>query len=177
MPAQRSTADIAACRGEPQDHLFLFSGARQLPSNKGCLALASGHRHAWTRTIPIGVDRVRQVELLERRTWDHRARDLLAPSRLVERARSPGCVLYLRSVVRKSMVVSKIFEADWFHLPMGHDQKFPVSYRSRQGLAVHWVADLLLFPGRSSIFGSPFCSQQKVTGLDNTIPIDPSFVL
>jgi hypothetical protein len=33
MPAQKSTVDIAAYRGEPQDHLFLFSGARQLPSN------------------------------------------------------------------------------------------------------------------------------------------------
>jgi hypothetical protein len=71
------------------------------------------------------------------------------------------------------MVVSKILDADWFHIPMGHDQKFPVSCRSRQALAIHWVADLLLFLGHSSSFGSPFCPQEKVKGVGNITFIDP----
>ena len=80
MPARKIAAEIAACRGEPEDYLSLFSGTHQLPSKQGCPALVSGHRFVWTRTTPIGVDRVQQVELLERRTWDRRARGLLATS-------------------------------------------------------------------------------------------------
>jgi hypothetical protein len=45
---------------------------------------------------------------------------------------------------------------------------------SHRGWEIHGVADLLLFPGLSSYLGTPFCPQEKVTGLDNTISIDPS---
>ena len=94
-PAQKSRVDIPACRGEPGNHLFSFSGAYQPPSKQGCPALDSRHQCAWTRTTPIGVDRVRQVELLERRTWDRRSQGLLEPSRWVETARPQGCFLFL----------------------------------------------------------------------------------
>lgn len=78
--AQKSAAALAACRGEAEDRPSLFSGVYQPPSKQGCPAPASGHRYAWTHTTLISVDRVRQVELLERRTWHRRARGLLAPS-------------------------------------------------------------------------------------------------
>ena len=80
VPARKSAAEIAACRGEAEDRHSLFSGVCQPPSRCDCSVLASGHRCAWTRMTPIGVDRVQQVELLERRTWDRHARGLLAPS-------------------------------------------------------------------------------------------------
>ena len=53
MPAQKSAAGIAAYHGEPEDCPSLFSGSHQLPSKQGCPALASGHRCAWARMIPI----------------------------------------------------------------------------------------------------------------------------
>ena len=80
MPVQKSAAGIAACHGEAEDRPSFVSGAYQPPSRSDCSALAYGHRCAWTRTTPITVDRVRQVELPETRTWDRRARGLLAPS-------------------------------------------------------------------------------------------------
>jgi hypothetical protein len=104
---------------------------------------------------PIGVDRVRQVEPQERRIWDDRVRGLLAPLRLAERARSPGGVWYLCPVVRRAMVVSKVFGADWLHLPMeGRGQKFPAICLFRQGLAFHWAVEpfcmSILFAGKKS---------------------------
>ena len=57
-------------------------------------------------------------------------------------AQSPGCILYLHPVVKRAMVVSKVFGADRFHLPKGYGQKFPVSCLSRQGLAIHWSVKL-----------------------------------
>ena len=92
MPVRKGAAGIAACRSEPEDRPSFVSGAYQPPSRQGFPAPSSGLRCARTRTTPIGVDRVQQVELLERRTSDRRARGLLAPSRLVERARSPEFV-------------------------------------------------------------------------------------
>ena len=65
-------------------------------------------------------------------------------------------------------------EAEAFHLPIGgHDQKFPVICLSHQVLAIHRAADLLHFPSLSSYFGRPFCPQEKVKGVGNTISIDP----
>ena len=98
VPAERSAADTAACHGEAEGRPSLFSGAYQPRPRSDCAAVASGHRRAWKHTTPIGVNRAQQVELRERRTWDRRARGLLEPSRWVETARSPGCVLFLLSV-------------------------------------------------------------------------------
>jgi hypothetical protein len=68
---------------------------------------------------------------------------------------------------------AKAFEAESFHLPMAHGQNFPVICLSHHGWAIHWAADLLLFLGVASCSGHPFCPQEKVTGLVNTISIDP----
>jgi hypothetical protein len=57
---------------------------------------------------PIGVDRVPQVELLERPTWDRGTRGLLEPSRSVEMARSPEYVLFqLPFAKARAVMVSK----------------------------------------------------------------------
>ena len=110
MPAQKSAVELAACRGEAEVRPSLFSGVYQPPSSSDCSALASGHRYAWTHTTPIGVDRVQQVELLERQTWDRRVRGLLAHSGYVERALSPRYVLFLLRVAkgRAAMVSQSI---------------------------------------------------------------------
>lgn len=57
------------------------------------------------------------------------------------------------------MVVSKLFEDNFFHLPMGRGQRFLLSYVSRQGWARHWAAGPQ-FP--SSCFELPFYPQKKV---------------
>jgi hypothetical protein len=69
------------------------------------------------------------------------------------------------------MVVSKVFGADWFHLPMGHGQNFPVICVSHQGWAIHWAADLQ-FPGLSGCVVHPLFPQEKVKGVGNTISIN-----
>ena len=111
--AQKNAAGRVVCRGEAEDHLSLFSGAHQPPPKEDSPALASGRRYAWTRTTPIGVHIVRQVEQLERRTLDRRVQDQQAPSECLQRARWPGGVWLLRFVVRRAMVVSKVFKADF----------------------------------------------------------------
>ncbi|KAK9846762.1 hypothetical protein MYU51_001307 [Penicillium brevicompactum] len=61
-----------------------------------------------SRQILSGVGRVRQFELLERRTWDRRSQGLLEPSRWVETARSQGCVLFLLPAAKgRAAMVSK----------------------------------------------------------------------
>ena len=57
---------------------------------------------------------------------------------------------------------------------MGHGQNFPVICLSLQGWVIPWAAYLLHFPGLSSCFGTPFCPQEKVSGLNNIIAFDPS---
>lgn len=42
MPAPKSAAGLAACRGEAEGHLSFFSGAHQLPPKEDSPALASG---------------------------------------------------------------------------------------------------------------------------------------
>jgi hypothetical protein len=49
---------------------------------------------------------------------------------------------------------------------MAHGHKFPVICLFRQGLAFHWGADLLHFPGLWSRFVCPFCSQEKSQGCE-----------
>ena len=55
---------------------------------------------------------------------------------------------------------------------MGISQSFPVICLPRQGCASPWAADLLLFPGVARCSWHPFCPQEKVNGLVNTISID-----
>jgi hypothetical protein len=43
---------------------------------------------------------------------------------------------------------------------MGHGQNFLVISLFRQGLAFHWAADLLHFPGLWSCVVHPFCPQE-----------------
>lgn len=86
----------------------------------------------------------------------------------------PGCVSkddYSHRV--RLQWSAKAFEAESFHLPMGHGQKFPVICLSLQGWANFWAADLLLFPGVASCSGRSFCPQEKFNGLVDTISIDP----
>jgi hypothetical protein len=65
---------------------------------------------------------------------------------------------------------AKEFEADGFYLPMeGHDLKIPVYGPYHYGLAIHWAAVFLAFPGLASCLGSPFCPQEKLKDLDSTV--------
>jgi hypothetical protein len=109
-PVQKSAVELAASRGEAEDHPSLSSGVSRPPSKSDCSAVASGHRRALTHTTPIDVDRDQQVELLERQTWDRHVRGLLAPARWVETARSPRYVLLLLRVAkgRATMVSQRI---------------------------------------------------------------------
>jgi hypothetical protein len=68
MPVRKSAVELAASRGEAEDRPSLPSGMCQPLSKTDCSAVASGHLRAWTHTTPIGVDRVRQVELREKQT-------------------------------------------------------------------------------------------------------------
>jgi hypothetical protein len=110
MPVRKSAVELASSCGKAGDRPSLFSRTHQPPSRSGCSALASVHQCAWTRTTPIGVDRVQQVGLLERQTWDRRVLGLLAHSGWVERARSPRYVLFLLRVAngRAAMVSQSI---------------------------------------------------------------------
>lgn len=112
-PVRESAAGIAACRGEAEDRPPLCSDVCQPLSLSEFSALASGHGFAWTHMAPIGIYRVQEVQLLERWTWDRGVRGLLALSRWVERARSPGYVLILLPVTRKwaAMVSQNIWSS------------------------------------------------------------------
>ena len=44
----------------------------------------------------------------------------------------------------------------------GHDLKVPEYGPYHQGLAIHWAAVLLAFPGLASCSRHPFCPQEKV---------------
>ena len=51
----------------------------------------------------------------------------------------------------------------------GHDLKIPVYGPYHYGLAIHWAAVFLAFPGLASCLGSPFCPQEKLKDLDSTV--------
>jgi hypothetical protein len=109
MPVRKRAVELAASRGEAEDRPFLSSGGCQAPSKSDCSAVDFGYRCPWTRTTTIGADRVQQVGLLERQTWDQRVLGLLEPSRWVERARSPKYVLFLLCVEKgRATMVSQI---------------------------------------------------------------------
>ena len=110
MPVQKSAVELAASRGEAEDRPSLSSGTYQPPSRSHCSGQSFGHRCAWKRMTPIGVDRIQRVGLLGMQTWDRHVRGLLAPSRWVEMARSPKYVLLLLRVAkgRATMVSQSI---------------------------------------------------------------------
>jgi hypothetical protein len=129
MPAQKNAAGIAACRGEPEDNLYLFSNVCQPPSRYYCSVLSSGRRCAWTHMTPIGVDiESHKSSCGKGEPWVV-AFEVSKHLHWVGAARSPIYVLSLLPVVRgKATVVGKAFEVRSFCLPVeGYDQKFPVN--------------------------------------------------
>lgn len=58
MPVQKSVVELAASRSEAEDCASLSLGMYQPPSRSYCSSQSFGHRCAWKRMTPIGVDRI-----------------------------------------------------------------------------------------------------------------------